>query len=77
MKLILILTFLATLALSLAFPQVGHGSVNGPSGRFPMTKNWAQPPVDLGKPIIFLREATPIHEAQESRPGQIRRRKSG
>jgi len=42
-----------------------------------MTKNWAQPPVDLGKPIIFLREATPIHEAQESRPGQIRRRKSG
>jgi len=32
MKLILALTFLATLALSLAFPQVGHGSVNGPSG---------------------------------------------
>ncbi|KAH8358028.1 hypothetical protein KR084_000043 [Drosophila pseudotakahashii] len=78
MKVILVLTFLASLvAISLAFPQVGHGSPSGPSGRFPMTKNWAQPPVDLRKPIIFLPEATPIHEAQESRPGQTRRRKSG
>ncbi|XP_002092427.3 uncharacterized protein LOC6531630 [Drosophila yakuba] len=77
MKVLLVLTFLATLALSLAFPQVGHGSVNGPSGRFPMTKNWAQPPVDLRKPIIFLPEATPIHEAQESRPRQAKHRKSG
>lgn len=42
-----------------------------------MTKNWAQPPVDLGKPIIFLPEATPIHEVQESRSVQTRRRKSG
>jgi len=32
MKVLLALTFLATLALSLALPQVGHGSVNGPSG---------------------------------------------
>ncbi|XP_016972163.1 uncharacterized protein LOC108039621 [Drosophila rhopaloa] len=77
MKVILVLTFLSTLALSLALPQVGHGSPNGPSGRFPMTRNWASPPIDLSKPIIFLPEATPIHEAQESRNGQIRRRKSG
>ncbi|XP_017019685.1 uncharacterized protein [Drosophila kikkawai] len=77
MKVILVLTFLACLALCLALPQVGHGSINGPSGRFPMTRNWAAPPVDLSKPIIFLPEATPIHEVQESRSVQTRRHKSG
>ncbi|XP_041450236.1 uncharacterized protein LOC111075606 [Drosophila obscura] len=75
MKFALILTFLAALALALALPQVGHGSINGPSGRFAMTRDWASPPVDLRKPIVFLREATPIHEEpQESRSVQTRRR---
>ncbi|KAH8290197.1 hypothetical protein KR054_001010 [Drosophila jambulina] len=76
MKVILVLTFLACLALTLARPQVGHGSPNGPSGRFPMTKNWAAPPIDLSKPIIFLPEATPIHEIQESRSVQTRHQKT-
>ncbi|KAH8372571.1 hypothetical protein KR009_000112 [Drosophila setifemur] len=77
MKVIMVMTFLASLAMSLAMPQVGHGSVNGPSGRFPMTRNWAAPPVDLRKPIIFLPEATPIHEEpQESRSVLTKRQKS-
>ncbi|KAH8254833.1 hypothetical protein KR032_012431 [Drosophila birchii] len=76
MKVILVLTFLAFFALSLARPQVGHGSINGPSGRFPMTRNWAAPPIDLSKPIIFLPEATPIHEVQESRSVHTRHRKT-
>ncbi|KAH8280422.1 hypothetical protein KR018_006990 [Drosophila ironensis] len=71
MKVIMVMTFLAGLTLSLGMPQVGHGSVNGPSGRFPMTRNWAAPPVDLRKPIIFLPEATPIHEVQESRSRSV------
>ncbi|BFG03755.1 uncharacterized protein DMAD_02932 [Drosophila madeirensis] len=74
MKVTLILTFLASLALSLALPQVGHGTINGPSGRFAMTRGWAQPPVDLQKPVIFLPEATPVHEEpQESRSVQTQR----
>ncbi|KAH8316644.1 hypothetical protein KR067_012355 [Drosophila pandora] len=76
MKVIMVMTFLASLSLALARPQVGHGSVNGPSGRFPMTKNWALPPVDLRKPIIFLPEATPIHEVQESRAVHTKHQKT-
>ncbi|XP_033255637.1 uncharacterized protein LOC117195082 [Drosophila miranda] len=43
-------------------------SINGPSGCFAMTRDWALPPVDLQKPIGYLCHATPIHEEpQESR----------
>ncbi|EDW85879.1 uncharacterized protein Dwil_GK22907 [Drosophila willistoni] len=55
--------FVAAITLILAMPQ--HGSINGPSGRFAMTQNWASPPVDLSQPIVFLREATPIHEENQ------------
>uniref|UniRef100_A0A1A9WN89 Uncharacterized protein n=1 Tax=Glossina brevipalpis TaxID=37001 RepID=A0A1A9WN89_9MUSC len=48
----------------IAKPQMANGSpeVSRPSGRFQRTENFAAPPVDLDRPLVLLREFTPIVE---------------
>ncbi|XP_037819393.1 uncharacterized protein LOC119608888 [Lucilia sericata] len=61
-KFLVIFLIVLVLGFSASLPQIEHGSLNGPSGRFERTKNQAAPPVDLSLPPIFLPESIPIHE---------------
>ncbi|XP_034108497.1 uncharacterized protein LOC117570770 [Drosophila albomicans] len=64
MKVSIVIALIASfvLAFASARPQFERGSIFAPSGRFAMTQNWASPPVDLSKGVVFLPEATPITE---------------